>query len=766
MIAVALCGLLALAPVIREALPPGAQRGKSVKVVLKGEGLTPTSKLISDLPGSVTRLTGAEYAFLVELKPDAPVGLYPLRLVNEDGLSNLILFSVGSLPESSEVPETAAEVKGKRDGAGDTREAALALKWPLTLNGTLDGPDVDYYALDVRAPQKLVIEVDARRAGSAVDPAFEVEDAQGKVIAKADDSPGCGVDARLEVSFTRPGRYFIRLHDSKYSIQDVNFYRLKVGQWQFADTVFPLGAARGTTASLTLAGGNLAAPRAISATMPAGKPVALVQAEGSASLPLTVLSSEGTVDAAAAPGAALHDRAWVNARLEKAGAVHDYKLAVEPGQSWLVELMGRAAGPTLADPFVTVYGPGRKKLATRNEVASAAMALPFVVPAGVREVTVSIEELLGRGGAQFGYRVRVNKAPADFVASVATPFVNLPAGGTVVIPVAIQRRGYDGPIVVSVLNAPAGVRVAGGHIPSEAAAQNFNNDNAGFRGARGALTLTAPADLAVQMGELKLVAKAETPQGTLVRELSGPALSVPVRGLRQGAVAANWLGYRLPFSTARALPVSVGSVSTQVRMAQGFEIPLGYRIQRRGGAGPVTRVASSQPSAVGNLRIGAAEPGKSPDTGSMSLQSNFATPLGMFDLLVLADATIDGKTVTIPGPAIEIEVVPGFHVYPASKEIPARAGGAFTVTGEILREPTFEGGIVRLTMQELPEGVTCQGAELAADARAFSMACQAATGVKPGSYPVLLTSAAPEVGRKAKAEYKGPETALTLRVGN
>ncbi|MCX6598433.1 MAG: hypothetical protein NTV70_18940 [Acidobacteria bacterium] len=766
MITVALCSLLALAPVIREAVPPGAQRGKSVKVVLKGEGLTPTSKLISDIPGSITRLTGTEYSFLVELKPDAAVGLYPIRLVNEDGLSNLVLFSVGSLPESNEVAETAVEPKGKRDGAGETRETAMALKWPLTVNGTLDGPDVDYYALDIRTPQKLVIEVDARRAGSALDPAFEVEDAQGKVIAKADDSAGCGVDTRLEVNFARPGRYFIRLHDSKYSIQDVGFYRLKVGQWQFADTVFPLGAPRGVSASLTLAGGNLAAPKATTVAMPSDKPVALIQVEGSASLPLAVVSMEGNVDSAAAPGAALQSSLWVNGRLEKPGAVHDYKLAVEPGQSWLVELSGRAAGPSLADPFVTIYGPGRKKLATRNEVSSAALALPFIVPAGVSEVTVSIEELLGRGGDQYHYRMRASKAAADFVASVATPFINLPAGGTVVIPVAIQRRGYDGPILVSVVNPPPGVKVAGGHIPSEAAAQSFNNDNAGFRGARGALTLTAPADLAPQTGELKLVAVAETPQGRLVRELNGPAMAVAVRGLRQGTVNANWLGYRLPFSTAKPLPVSVGTVSPMVRMAQGFEIPLGYRVQRRAGAPPVIRVSSSQPSAVGNLRIGGAEPGKSPDTGSMSLQSNFATPLGTFDLLVLADVTLDGKTVTIPGPAIEIDVVPGFHVYPAARDLPARAGASFTVSGELLREPTFEGGIVRLAMQELPEGVVCVGTELAADVRAFSLSCQVAATVKPGSYPVLLTSSAPEVGRKAKADYKGPETALTLKVGN
>ena len=41
--------------------------------------------------------------FLVELKADVPVGLYPIRLTTADGLSNVMLFSVGMLPEFEEV---------------------------------------------------------------------------------------------------------------------------------------------------------------------------------------------------------------------------------------------------------------------------------------------------------------------------------------------------------------------------------------------------------------------------------------------------------------------------------------------------------------------------------------------------------------------------------------------------------------------------------------------------------------------------------------
>ena len=31
--------------------------------------------------------------FLVSLKPDAPVGLYPIRLITDTGISNVLLFA-------------------------------------------------------------------------------------------------------------------------------------------------------------------------------------------------------------------------------------------------------------------------------------------------------------------------------------------------------------------------------------------------------------------------------------------------------------------------------------------------------------------------------------------------------------------------------------------------------------------------------------------------------------------------------------------------
>lgn len=730
--------VLMAAPVIREIVPPGGQQGKAVKITLKGDALTPGAKVITSIPGGVTSLVGKDFTLLVELKPDAPVGLYPLRVLTEDGLSNLVLFSVGTLPEVEEQEEKHGE-----------RADAQAIKSPTTINATLDGPEIDYYAIDIAAPQKLVIEIDARRAGSAIDPAFEIEDAQGKVIARNDDAAGCGVDSRLQVQFAKPGRYYVRVHDSKYSAQLTNFYRLKIGQWSYAEALMPMAIAKGTKTSIQALGGNLAQPAIVEVEMPTAAVAAPVRVPGSASLPLMAVAVD-------------KEDHSTDGRFEKPKQKHEMKLAVQPSESWVVEVFGKAAGASMAEPFITVLGPDGKKIASRDDIANPNLALPFTVPKDVKEVTVVIEDLLSGASPLHIFHAQVHRSPADFVAFLAAPFVNVPAGGTAIVPVEIRRRGYDGPIRVTLKDPPPGIQVGGGNIPSEAAAQSFNNDNAGFRTSRGMMTLTAAPNIDAKFTELKVIATA----GDIVREVQGPAMSVTVRGLKQNAVTAPWLGTKLPFATARPLPVSLRASNYLVRISQGVEYPMTYRVERRAGAKPVIRVRDSQPSIVGNLRILAAEEKKDPDKGSLMLQTNFGSPITKFDMLMIADAEIDGKMQAIYAPAMEVDLVPGYQVLPKVEEIAIQPGAAFSIEGTILREPTFEGGPMKVEAQDLPEGVSCQAAEVAESAKEFSVSCQAAPGTLKGATEIRLTSAAPDVGKKAKAEYKGPDATLKLKVGN
>jgi len=74
-------------------------------------------------------------------------------------------------------------------------------------------------------------------------------------------------------------------------------------------------------------------------------------------------------------------------------------------------------------------------------------------------------DLASRGGPYYGYRLIVRRQAEDFNLTIGSPFVNLPAGGTMAIGVTADRRGYDGVIQLTIPDLPKGVRVEGGIIP-------------------------------------------------------------------------------------------------------------------------------------------------------------------------------------------------------------------------------------------------------------------------------------------------------------
>ena len=82
--------------------------------------------------------------------------------------------------------------------------------------------------------------------------------------------------------------------------------------------------------------------------------------------------------------------------------------------------------------------------------------VPFTVPENVHEVTVTVEDVLGRGGPEFGYRLKALRQPPDFTVELLTPFVNVPAGGTAQVPVLVRRRGHDGAVQLRIPNLPSG----------------------------------------------------------------------------------------------------------------------------------------------------------------------------------------------------------------------------------------------------------------------------------------------------------------------
>ena len=177
-------------PVITELQPRGAQKGKPFTLTLAGRNLGEGVKIRSTMPASFTLLTpdqpapvpggpmqaeGRYATFLVEPTADLAVGVYPIRVVTSEGISNVQLFTVGAFPELAEDESRPGALPNTNDSMEDAQPLPPP---PFTLNGTLRGPERDMFRLSAKAGEKRVIEVEARRCGSAIDPLLEILDAQ------------------------------------------------------------------------------------------------------------------------------------------------------------------------------------------------------------------------------------------------------------------------------------------------------------------------------------------------------------------------------------------------------------------------------------------------------------------------------------------------------------------------------------------------------------------------------------------------------------
>src|SRR4051794_33711767 len=106
-------------PAITELQPRGAQKGRPFKLTVVGTNLGQGASIVSSLAATFTPLgiektslekTSLEKTevenrtavFLVEPSGDWAVGVYPIRVKAANGISNILLFSIGAFPEITE----------------------------------------------------------------------------------------------------------------------------------------------------------------------------------------------------------------------------------------------------------------------------------------------------------------------------------------------------------------------------------------------------------------------------------------------------------------------------------------------------------------------------------------------------------------------------------------------------------------------------------------------------------------------------------------
>ncbi len=666
----------AAAPVITELQPHGAQRGSAFKLTISGRNIGSGARVWSTLPASFTFLNDAlamdrGATFLVEPKPDTPAGVYPVRLETAQGISNILLFTIGSFSEVAEEES----LPGARPNGNDSIETAQPIaQVPVTVNGTLRGPERDVYRVSGKAGERRVFELEARRCGSAIDPVLRILDGSGKQLARSDDAPGASLDARVDFTFPRDGLYYIEVHDARFSRQAQNFYRLKMGAYDYATGVFPLGGQRGTTPQVTfLAQGGERQGVIDLSKLAREADFATVTMPGSPSLPM--LFAIGDLPELREPAEGpLPIPSVMNGRISKPGEIDRYRVQVEPGDRLLFELQARELGTSKLEAILSVYDAAGKKLGSAGDQplpedvfavqgTSRTSSDPFLnltVPKDVHEIAVTVEDLAERGGPFYGYRLTTRRAAEDFRLAMGSPYVNIPAGGSVMIAVIADRRGYDGPIQLNIPNLPKGIRVDGGLIPRE----YVDPSNTRTFNRRGILTLTAEPGVKFESGQLTVWGEGRAADGSVLRRRArGPGMVVDVAGAtaqgvvdRQRPVTATWLNLDLPAAVSEPAIATLEVKQTGLRnLEEGGRYEFEYTWKVR--TGTPTRAVDVDVVGAKDIRVIDMKP--APNGGTFVVTTTKATDPARYDLYIAGRVKTDGGDERIVSRPIAFEVAQG-----------------------------------------------------------------------------------------------------------
>ena len=553
-------GVALAAPQINNLSLRGLQTGSTTTIAIDGADLAANPKLSLPIPIAEQALhpdsTPKQAMLQVTLGASVPAGIYPLRLINDHGISNEVLIGVDALPQQPLAPE-AAEL-------------------PVAFHGAVTGSNSARTRFDGKAGKRVVIDVEARRLGSKLNPVLKLYDSRGLQIAWRQTQRTIQGDARLEIALPADDTYTVELHDAAYQGANPSFFRLKIGDLQFADFTLPLAVERGTKATLQLIGSTGATIAVQAPDAPLAAPVDWTSVAGATGgRPWFYVSDhseyvENTTDddVESVPAAPV----GISGRLAQPREEDMYQLPVTPGAKLRFEVLAYRLGSGL-DPVLTLRDAQGKQLA-RNDDAAGMIdpQLDYTVPEGTTELQLAISDLTRRGGPGFVYRVVVTQLDAPRLSiSLDRDNYAIPQGGSTLLTFNAERAGYAGPIQLDLGPLPSGVSVSTATIPAGAD--------------RALVSLSAGAAAPPIHWTTQAIAHSDDPAKlTDVAVLAGPDPPIDTR---------PWLANRLTLAVTNAAPLQIATegLDAQPKVQQGAKLSGKLKLVRAAGGEGAVRLS-------------------------------------------------------------------------------------------------------------------------------------------------------------------------------
>lgn len=449
--------LFASEPVIRSLNVRGMQTGGETLLTIEGDFFGKSPSLLLPFNAKQELKPGGNdksATFAVKLDSAVIPGLHQLRVVTEGGVSLPVVLGVDQLPQAPFRPEIQA--------------------LPVALHGVISGSQVLQTGFPGKKGQQLLIEVEAHRLGSKLKPVVHLYSARKQQIAWAWPVAGLQGDCRLHTTLPDDGEYFLTLHDMEYAGEAPGFFRLKIGQWDFVDQVFPPIAGAGESVELL---GNV--PGAKSETTATGNTeTPLAWPPKGAWSGLRPFVQEGRFPVLLEKRTANEPQTLPSLPVGVSGKIagpHEedrYKISCSPGQKIRLDLFAERLGSSLDCALVIRNEAGQEIARAEDRPGSTDPLLEYTVPEKTSTVQVCVVESFGRIGTRGIYHLVVENANSpdirnDWRLSTAIQNLSLAKGESTLIPILLERQGFAGKVMLKAEGLPGKWTGSAGEIPAD-----------------------------------------------------------------------------------------------------------------------------------------------------------------------------------------------------------------------------------------------------------------------------------------------------------
>ena len=737
------------------------QRGTTAELTVNGENLAGARELIiSGAPGlkaaiiptaapnlqvessaggisSVAPVESGKLKVKLEIDNTAALTEREVRLVGPHGVSNPLTVRLSQLPE---IDASANESKDK------AQEIAL----PAVISGTINtAAESHFYRFSGKKGEHVILDVNAFRLGSKLDSSLAVYDHAGKELARSEDA--ILLDSVLDFTVPEDGEYIAELRDFRYQGAGDYKYRLTIGVLPYVARSFPYGAQRGQEVPVQLRGANLEGASKIVLSIAPDAALGRQEIRTGTSrglsnpfpLELTDLPSRAETE----PNSALDqaDLISIPSAIDgKIGKERDYdafKFSAAKNQKIVFEAAAFRFGSALDALLILTDATGQEL--RRNDDAAATDARIDYTFNESGDYYLVLEDLLNRGGEDFGYRLTATVPQPDFSVAVLSDTPRLRIGGRVPVRCEVTRiNGFDAPVKIACEGLPSGVYAE----PLVLAP----GVSAGF------MVLIANEAATLGSSPLKIIASA----GAMRKEV---AFFSGDKQVQAGFVS---IIERAPFSIASATLMSQieqnqsESIEVLVERRDGFEgeikiTPEGFSA----GRDPISKSFEFQPLTI--------KPNE--QRGALTLKGKLDSEIGVRHMVLRGEAQLNGHTTSAFSSLIPLATAQIPYVLTTSLKklivtaLPSDSGSAASEAVFLVKADRRMGftNEIALKIEGLPEGITATAPNILANEKEATIRLVASEKAPPGKDLSLTISGA---GLHQDRNYRFSAPAVTLTI--